>query len=171
MAAAGGPHSVLLRDDGQAVAFGRNFDQQCNIPALPAGVSYVACAAGSEHSVLIRGDGQAVAFGATRNQRCNIPALPAGVRYVACAAGYCHSVLLRNDGQAVAFGWNAYQQCNIPALPVGSRYWDPLARLDPRVVRSLLLGAVRGGSLARLADRKELARVVSFLTRRVVVDY
>ena len=166
MAAAGGTHSVLLRDDGQAVAFGRNEDQQCNIPALPAGVRYVACTAGASHSVLLRDDGQAVAFGSNGSQQCNIPALPAGVRYVACAAGLGHSVLLRDDGQAVAFGSNGSQQCNIPALPVGRGYSDPFARLDPRVVRAVLLGALRG-SLSPLA---ELARVVSFLTRRVVVD-
>ena len=53
-----------------------------------------------------------------------------------------------------------------PALPVGRRYSDPFARLDPRFVRSLLLGAA-GGSLP---PPEALARVVSFLTRRVVVD-
>ena len=36
MAAAGGDYSVLLRDDGQAVAFGNNANQRCKIPALPA---------------------------------------------------------------------------------------------------------------------------------------
>ena len=122
--------------------------------------------AGNHHSLLLRDDGQAVAFGRNSGQQCNIPALPAGVCYVACAAGNWHSVLLRDDGQAVAFGSNGNQQCNIPALPVGRRYSDPFARLNPRVVRSLMLGAV-GGSLPPL---EVLARVVSFLTRRVVVD-
>ena len=161
-------HSLLLRDDGQAVAFGLNVDQRCNIPALPAGVRYMACAAGGEHSVLLRDDGQAVAFGSNMDQQCNIPALPAGVRYVACAAGSFYSVLIRDDGQAVAFGENVFRQCNIPALPVGRRYSDPFAPLDPRVVRSLLLGAWHG-SLAPLSDAV-LARVVSFLTLRVAAD-
>ena len=44
--AAGYRHTLLFRDDGQAVAFGSNKDQQGNIPALPAGVRYVDCAAG-----------------------------------------------------------------------------------------------------------------------------
>ena len=39
---------------GQAVAFGANPFQECNIPALPAGARYVACAAGAGHSVLVR---------------------------------------------------------------------------------------------------------------------
>ena len=86
-------------------------------------------------------------------------------------AGTNHLLLLRDDGQAVAFGSNGNQQCNIPALPVGRRYSDPFARLDPRIVRSLLLGRTSlgavGGSLPPL---EVLARVVSFLTRRVVVD-
>ena len=122
--------------------------------------------AGYRHSLLLRDDGQAVAFGLNVTQQRNIPALPAGLRYVACAAGSTHSLLLRNDGQAVAFGSNAYQQCNVPAPPVGRRYWEPFARLDPRVVRALLLGTVRG-SLEKFAGLNILARVVSFLTRRV----
>ena len=84
--------------------------------------------------------------------------------YAMATAGNTHSVLLRNDGQAVAFGRNGEQQCNIPALPAGIGW--ALARLDPRFVRSLLLGAV-GGSLPPV---EVLARVVTFLTRRVVVD-
>ena len=132
---------------------------------------YAMATAGAGHSLLLRDDGQAVAFGANERQQCNILAPPAGVRYVACAAGAGHSVLLQDDGQAVAFGSNLHQQRNIPARVVGTRYWDPFARLDPRVVRSLLLGAVRGGSFAQLADRNQLARVVSFLTRCVAVDY
>ena len=124
--------------------------------------------AGQDHSVLLRDDGQAVAFGENRRQQCNIPALPAGLRYVACAAGGIHSLLLRDDGQAVAFGLNVTQQRNIPALPVGRRYWEPFARLDPWVVRALLLGTVRDGSLAPF--RNILARVVSFLTLRVAAD-
>ena len=127
---------------------------------------YAMAAAGFSHSLLLRNDGQTVAFGSNGDQQCNIPALPAGVHYVDCAAGVHHSILLRNDGQAVAFGRDDHQRCNIPALPVGRRYSDPFARLDPRFVRSLMLGAV-GGSLPPL---EVLARVVSFLTRRVVVD-
>ena len=54
-AAAGSGHTVLLRSDGQAVAFGLNDDSQCVVPALPpnAGVARV-----------VRGD--APHFGSTR---------------------------------------------------------------------------------------------------------
>ena len=42
MPAAGGDHTVLLKSDGTAAAFGSNIYGQCNIPVLPAseGISY-----------------------------------------------------------------------------------------------------------------------------------
>ena len=72
--------------------------RQCKIPALPAGLRYVACAAGWEHSLLVRDDGHALAFGSNVERQCEIPALPPGVRYVGCAAGDEHSLLLRDAG-------------------------------------------------------------------------
>ena len=39
-AAAGFSHTVLLRSDGQAVAFGWNDDGQTDVPPLPAGLYY-----------------------------------------------------------------------------------------------------------------------------------
>ena len=48
---AGGWHSVLLREDGEAVAFGRGDEQQCSVPVPPAGTRYVAVAAGGWHTV------------------------------------------------------------------------------------------------------------------------
>ena len=43
-------HTILLRDDGEAVAFGDNLDDQCIMPARPAGTRYVAAVAGAYHS-------------------------------------------------------------------------------------------------------------------------
>ena len=40
--AAGGDHTVLLKSDGTAVAFGGNCHGECNIPALAAGVKYTS---------------------------------------------------------------------------------------------------------------------------------
>ena len=36
-AAAGHYHTVLLRDDGEAIAFGRAVDGQCSVPERPRG--------------------------------------------------------------------------------------------------------------------------------------
>ena len=84
MPAAGGYHTVLLKSDGTAAAVGDNDTGQCNIPALPVGVTYTQVAAGSEHTVLLKSDGTAAAFGDNLFYQCNILALPAsdGISYV-----------------------------------------------------------------------------------------
>ena len=46
MVAAGGVHTVLLRSDGTAAAFGDNDDGQCDLPALDGGLTYTQAAAG-----------------------------------------------------------------------------------------------------------------------------
>ena len=79
--AAGCNHTVLLRSDGTAVAFGNNIDGRCDIPVLPEGVTYKQVAAGLYHTVLLRSDGAAVAFGDNDKGECDIPALEEGVFY------------------------------------------------------------------------------------------
>ena len=90
MLVAGGRHTVLLRSDGVAVAFGLDDIGQCRIPALEAGVSYTQVAAGRGYTVLLRSDGAAVAFGLNEKGQCMIPILGGGgadsdVRYIPCA--------------------------------------------------------------------------------------
>ena len=117
MPAVGSFHTVLLKSDGAAAAFGTNDSGQCNIPALPDGVIYTQAAAGRFHTVLLKSDGTAAAVGGNDSGQCNIPALPEGVTYTQAAAGGVHTVLLKSDGTAAAFGSNIYGQCNIPVLP------------------------------------------------------
>jgi hypothetical protein len=121
-AAAGDAHTVLLRNDGQALAFGQDDWGVCAVPPLPAGLRYMMAAAGANHTVLLRSDGEAVAFGSNGDGRCDIPARPQGVRYVSVAAGGYHTLLVRSDGQAVACGRNDHQQCEVPELPEGVTY-------------------------------------------------
>src|SRR5262245_34924390 len=80
--AAGGAHTVARRGDGSVVAWGWNYYGQCNVPALPSGLTYVEVAAGGEHTVARRSDGSVVAWGDTSAGKCNVPALPSGLTYV-----------------------------------------------------------------------------------------
>ncbi|MFN8227846.1 MAG: Ig-like domain-containing protein [Mycobacterium sp.] len=93
-----------------------------NVPALPAGVSYIGGSAGYSHSVLLRSDGQAVVLGNDFGGPPDAPGLPDGVTYVAAAAGGFHTVLIRSDGQAVAFGTDYDGETVIPPLPDGVTY-------------------------------------------------
>ena len=78
MVAAGVAHSVLLRSDGKAVAFGDNWAGQCDVPALEKGATYTQVAAGAFHTVLLRSDGTAVACGMNDEGQCTIPASSVG---------------------------------------------------------------------------------------------
>src|SRR5262245_54234235 len=69
---AGGGHTVVRRSDGSVVAWGDNLDGQCNVPALPPGLSYVEVAAGGLHTVARRSDGSVVACGYNANGQCNV---------------------------------------------------------------------------------------------------
>ena len=65
MVATGVSHAVLLRTDGQAVAFGIDPYHRgyLDIPPLPEGLRYTQVAVGIRHTVLVRSDGQAIACG------------------------------------------------------------------------------------------------------------
>ena len=129
-AAAGLRHTVLLKDNGQAVCCGiraniqgiPEFPVQCEIPALAEGEAYSHVVAAIYHTVLLKDNGQAVACGANEDGQCDIPALSEGEAYSHIAAGDCHTVLLKDNGQAVACGLNSDDQCDIPALAEGEAY-------------------------------------------------
>ncbi|CAE8587615.1 unnamed protein product [Polarella glacialis] len=112
MVAAGAYHTVALRDDGQAVAWGSNEHGQCNIPPTLPWIRFVQVAAGKFHTVLIQSDGQAVASGLNDKGQCNIPELPTGLSYVRAAAGASHTVLLRSDDTVAACGLDEDGQCS-----------------------------------------------------------
>ncbi|HLQ38562.1 MAG TPA: hypothetical protein VK348_12215, partial [Planctomycetota bacterium] len=120
--AAGGFHTVARRSDGTVVAWGHGGAGQCNVLALPAGLSYVEVAAGGFHTVARRSDGTVVAWGDNSHGECNVPALPTGLIYVEVSAGWLHTVARRSDGTVVAWGRNSSGECNVPALPTGLSY-------------------------------------------------
>jgi hypothetical protein len=138
-AAGGAWHSLARRSDGSVVAWGNNLAGQCDVPALPAGLSYVEVVAGTNHSIARRSDGSVVAWGNNLAVQCDVPALPAGLSYTEVAAGQLFSVLRRSDDSIVSFGNNHLGQLDLPALPAGMRYVEVSASGDRTVARYELL--------------------------------
>ena len=90
---------------------------QCNVPALPAGLTYVEIAAGSVHTVGAPQRRLVVAWGDNALGQCNVPALPGGLTYVEVAAG---GSTQRRAPAATAPSSHGdttcYGQCNVPRV-------------------------------------------------------
>jgi hypothetical protein len=122
-------HTVLLRSDGQAVAFGSDpnvvVDAQLDIPALPVGMTYTAVAVGYQHTLLLRSDGQVLAVGYNDYGQTDVPPLPPGMTYTGVDAGWMNSAVLRSDGEVLVFGdLSPATEMVVPPLPVGLTYTD-----------------------------------------------
>ena len=72
----GALHTVALRADGSVVAWGDNAYGQCDVPALPAGLTYVEVAASMTHSAARRSDGSVICWGWNLLGQCTVPVLP-----------------------------------------------------------------------------------------------
>jgi len=97
MVSAGGRHTVLLRSDGRAVAFGMNGYGQCDLPPLEEGMSYTQVSAGESHSVLLRSDGSVVACGCNDFRKCRIPSPAAGTCYISDQRPLGRDLVLQMD--------------------------------------------------------------------------
>jgi len=106
-------HNAVLRESGEVVCWGRDFERQCRVPAgIPA---CVAVAAGSFHTAAVTSGGSLVCWGYDGAGQCSPPVGLADC--VNVAAGDRHTVALRKDGTVVCFGANQAGQCSSP--PVG----------------------------------------------------
>lgn len=112
-AAAGHFHTILLRNDGTAVAHGQNSEHQCDVPQLVPGSIYTHIAAGDFHTVLLRSDGTAASCGRNAERQCDIPPLQGDLTYTQVSAGRGSTVLLRSDG-------------NVFCLGAAARSWGPM---------------------------------------------
>ena len=113
--AAGGFHSLALKDNGMVVAWGDDSYGQTNVPI---GLNNVmAVAGGGDHSLALKTNGTVVAWGYNGAGQTTVPA--GLVNVVAIAAGEDHSLALKADGRVVAWGWNGSGQTFVPA---GSNY-------------------------------------------------
>jgi alpha-tubulin suppressor-like RCC1 family protein len=102
--AAGAAHGLALRADGTVVAWGRNSDGECNVPAG----KYKAIGAGADFSLAVRTDGSLAAWG--NNRRGQVTGLPRGNDYVAVDGGEFFAVARKADGSLVAWGHDRWGQ-------------------------------------------------------------
>jgi autotransporter-associated beta strand protein len=112
--AAGGWHSLALRNIGVVVGWGQNGAGQATPPAV---TGVVAIAGGGYHSLAVRSNGTVVGWGLNGSGQATAPAAATGV--VAVAAGGYHSLALRSDGSVVAWGTNDYGQATPPPEATG----------------------------------------------------
>jgi hypothetical protein len=105
-----------------ANAWGLNSSGQCNVPALPAGLSYGDLDGGKGHSLARRSDGSVVAWGSNSDGQCNVPGLPVGLTYTQVSAGLNHSVAVVSDGSLRLWGSNGNWQLDMPPAPAGLHY-------------------------------------------------
>jgi alpha-tubulin suppressor-like RCC1 family protein len=131
--AAGGYHSLALKDDGTVVAWGagngveglgaiQNYGQ-CSVPA---GLTHVvAIAAGGYHSLALTDQGKVIAWGAGTTNLNRYPHFgqslvpPSLSGVIAIAAGQYHSVALRQDGRVIVWGYSSQNSAtNVPIAAV-----------------------------------------------------
>ena len=68
---------------GSIVAWGDNYDGQCNIPSPNSG--FIAVAAGGYHSLELKQDGSILAYGWNEQGQCSIPTPNSGFMAIAGA--------------------------------------------------------------------------------------
>ncbi len=108
--AAGGKHSLALKDNGTVVGWGENsFGKTTPTYGLS---DVIAIAAGDKHSLALRSGGTVVAWGGNSFGQTNIPK---GLRFVtAIAAGIDHCLALKSNGTVVGWGANSQGQATPP---------------------------------------------------------
>jgi Regulator of chromosome condensation (RCC1) repeat len=102
--AAGGDHSLALRNDGSVVGWGGNFDGQATAPSGLSNV--VAIAAAYAHSLALRADGTVVAWGYNYYGQTNIPVGLTNVVAIS-GCGLTSSMALMGNGPPTTSGFAA----------------------------------------------------------------
>ena len=88
--AAGGFHSLALKNNGPIVAWGDNSDGQCSPPPDATGI--ISLAGGGAHTLALKSDTTVKAWGNNYYGQCSFP--PGLTNVIAIAAGNSHSLAL-----------------------------------------------------------------------------
>lgn len=133
--AAGGSHTLGLRENGTVIAWGATNYGQTTVPAGLTNVT--AIAAGGWHSLAVS-NGAVVAWGDNADGQTDVPEDLTNV--VAVAAGGQHSLALRRDGSVVGWGYDSHGQAsgfaaltNVAGISAGA--YHSLALLRDGTVR------------------------------------
>ena len=131
--AAGGFHSLALRNDGTLISWGDNFHGQLgtglsgaanskfvavDVIPLTSTERFSAIATGTTHSLALRTDGVVVSWGDGRKKQLGsnqvsstvLNAVTGTSNIVAIAAGVAHSLALKADGTVLAWGDDEFGQ-------------------------------------------------------------
>lgn len=112
--AAGGEHSLAVKDDGTVVAWGRNISREATVPAGLSNVVAVSAGgrSGTGFSVALRRDGTVIAWGDNSSGQTNVP--PGLNDVIAVSAGTDHCLALKNDGTVIGWGSKASGKTRVP---------------------------------------------------------
>jgi alpha-tubulin suppressor-like RCC1 family protein len=110
--AAGGYHSMALKNDGTIVAWGDNSRGQTDIPPV-ARQGIQAIAGGLLYSLALTQTGSVIAWGSNRYGQTTVP--PGALQNVtAIAAGDYYAVALKNDGSVISWGDDSLGVTEVP---------------------------------------------------------
>ncbi|MBI5384920.1 MAG: hypothetical protein HZA90_09565 [Verrucomicrobia bacterium] len=126
--AAGGGHTLAVRENGTVLGWGANDYGQASPTNTLTNV--VVVSAGYFHSLALRENGTVVGWGYNNNGQCTPPANLTNA--VAIAAGGFHSLALRNNGTVVFWGGDYWGNGNVPSsatnvTALAANYWHNLA--------------------------------------------